>query len=204
MLHDQILYWFAIYLAVGIPVLILLRVMVYILDGPSPYGGVLHEIMQEIRGKERLTVRSMRLAAKISMFPLVLLIWPLVIGIVIQDRYFPSEHGWKPDPEAAFNCRRKHLVRVITPEAAEAQAWVVDPLGRVPDVPFGHLYPGWCALLAERQIGDSLWYFEVPGYTPEPDAEPQRHQYAVPRGAKRGYALVHSRKVRAEFVFEWD
>jgi len=204
MLRDQILYWFAIYLAVGLPSLILLRLMVYFLYGPSPYGGALDDIMQEIRGNGSLRVRSIRLAGKVLMFPLILLIWPLVVGLVLQYRFSSSGRDWKSDPEAAFHCKRSHLVRVVTPEAAEAAAFVVDPLGRVPDLPFGHLNAGWRALLADRQIGDSLWYFEVPGHTPAPDAEAQRHQYAVPRGTKRGYALVQSRKVRAEFVFEWD
>jgi hypothetical protein len=74
----------------------------------------------------------------------------------------------------------------------------------VPDLPFGHLNAGWCALLASRQSGDTLWYFEVPGYTPGPKDTPHRHQWSVPQGAKHGYALVQSGKVRAEFVFEWD
>ena len=73
----------------------------------------------------------------------------------------------------------------------------------LPDLPFGHLNAGWRALLADKQVGDTLWYFEMPGYTPEPDESPQR-QLSVPRGAKRGYALVQSSKVRKEFIYEWD
>lgn len=74
----------------------------------------------------------------------------------------------------------------------------------LPPQTFGHLNAGWRALLADRQLGDTLWYFEIPGYTPDPEHTPQRHQWSVPQGAKRGYALVQSGKVRAEFIFEWD
>ena len=185
MLANQMLYWFGIYLAIGLPVLVLLRLLGAIRTKLQPAGEMYRAIMADLRSKESRRVRWTRFAKEILMYPLILLIWPLAIVIFIQSVCFPSNGHWTPDPEAAFNCRRQHLVRVVAPEAAEAEAKVVDPLGRAPDLPFGHLNAGWHALLADRQIGDSLWYFVVPG-------------------AKRGYALVHSSKVRKEFVFEWD
>ena len=204
MLANQILYWFGIYLAVGLPVLVLLRLLGARRTKLQPAGEMYRAIMADLRSKESRRVRWTRFAKEILMYPLILIIWPVVLVIFILDMYFSSKDHWKPDPEAAFNCRRQHLIRVVAPEAAEAEAKVVDPLGRVPDLPFGHLNAGWHALLADRQIGDTLWYFEVPGYTPEPEESPQKHQWSVPRGAKRGYALVQASKVRKEFVFEWD
>ena len=185
MLANQILYWFGIYLAIGLPVIVLLRLLGAIRTKLQPAGEMYRAIMADLKGKESRRVRWTRFAGEILMYPLILIIWPVVLVIFILDMYFSSKDHWKPDPEAAFNCRRQHLVRVVAPEAAEADAIVVDPLGRVPDLPFAHLNPGWHALLADRQIGDTLWYFEVPG-------------------AKRGYALVQSGKVRKEFVFELD
>jgi hypothetical protein len=201
---NLMLHWFGIYLAVGLPVLILLRVLAAIKSKLRPTGSMLREIMQELHGKDSPRVKWTRVAGQLLMYPLILLIWPVVIWIVIQDQWFSSKTDWKPDPEAAFNCRRQHLIKVVVPDAAEADAKVVDPLGRVPDLPFGHLNAGWRALLANRQIGDTLWYFHIPGDSPESEALPPTHQWAVPRGAKRGYALVQSGKVRAEFIFEWD
>ena len=75
----------------------------------------------------------------------------LAIWIVLQDQFFAPQNNWKPDSQDAFCWQLKHLLRVVSPEAA-----------------------------------------------------PMRHQWSVPGGAKRGYALVQSGKVRAEFVFEWD
>ena len=204
MLTNPILYWFAIYLAVGLPMLVLLRLLGAMRTKLQPAGEMYRAIMADLRSKESRGVRWTRFAREVLMYPLVLLIWPVAVVAVIQSLCFPSNGQWKPDPEADFNCRRKHLVRVISPEAAEAEARVVDPLRRVPELPFGHLSAGWRALLADKQIGDTLWYFEIPGYTPEPDESPQKHQWSVPRGAKRGYALVQSSKVRKEFIFEWD
>jgi hypothetical protein len=185
MLANQILYWFGIYLAVGLPVVVVLRLLGAIRTKLQPAGEMHRAIIADLRSKESRRVRWKRFAGIILMYPLILLIWPVVLVILILDMYFSSKDHWTPDPEAAFNCRRQHLVRVVAPEAAEAEAKVVDPLGRAPDLPFGHLNAGWHSLLADRQIGDSLWYFEVPG-------------------AKRGYALVQASKVRKEFVFEWD
>jgi hypothetical protein len=204
MFTNQILYWFSIYLAVGLPVLVLLRLLGARRTKLQPAGEMYRAIMADLRSKESRRVRWSRFAQEILMYPLVLVIWPVVLVMLILDMYFSSKDHWTPDPEGAFNCRRQHLERVVSPEAAEVEAKVVDPLGRVPDLPFGHLNVGWHALLADRQIGDTLWYFEVPGYTPGPDESTQGHQWSVPRGAKRGYALVQSRKVRNEFVFEWD
>ena len=185
MLAKQILYWFGIYLAIGLPVLVLLRLLGAIRTKLQPAGEMYQAFMADLRSEESRRVRSTRFAKEILMYPLVLLIWPVVLVILILDMYFSSKDHWTPDPEAAFNCRRQHLIRVVAPEAAEAVAKVFDPLGRAPELPFGHLNAGWHALLADRQIGDTLWYFEVPG-------------------AKRGYALVQASKVRKEFVFEWD
>ena len=204
MFTNQILYWFSIYLAVGLPVLVLLRLLGARRTKLQPAGEMYRAIMADLRSKESRRVRWTRFAKEILMYPLVLFIWPVVLVLLILDMYFWSKDHRKPDPEAAFNCRRQHLVRVVSPEAAEAEAKVVDPLGRAPELPFGHLNAGWHDLLADKQIGDSLWYFEIPGYKPGPDETPPKHQWAVPRGAKRGYALVQSSKVRNEFIFEWD
>lgn len=196
--------WFCIYLATGVAAILITRLVVFIImrkrDRPSEG---LRNIFKAMRDTRQQPIKWKDLAEQYLLFvPLIFLLWPLAFGMVLKDRFYPTV--WKPDPEDAFACHRKHLVRVVSPDAAEAEAKVVDPLGRVPDLPFGHLNAGWRALLANRQLGDLLWYFEIPGYTPGPEAPPQRHHWSVPQGAKRGYALARSGKVRAEFVFEWD
>ena len=201
---TRIMYWSGVYMTTGFVTLLLVRFLLSFKTSLPSFGSLLREIRQELEGEGSRRVRWTRFAEKVLMFPLVLLIWPLVIWIVFQDQFLSPKNNWKPDPEDAFHCHRKHLIRVVSPDAAQVEAKVVDPLGRMPDLPFGHLNAGWHDLLADRQIGDTLWYFEIPGCTPEPETAPQRHQWSVPRGAKRGYALVQSSKVRKEFVFEWD
>lgn len=204
MLLETTLYWFYIYLATGVPALLVTRLLVFIImrkRGKASEG--MRNILKAMKAAYPRSIKWKELAEQFFLFvPMIFLLWPLAIVIGLKEYLYPEV--WKPDPEAAFTCRRHHLVRAVSPDAAQAEARVVDPLGRVPDLPFGHLNAGWRALLADKQVGDTLWYFEVPGYTPDPDDTPQRHPWSVPQGAKRGYAWVQSGKVRAEFVFEWD
>jgi hypothetical protein len=190
--------WFGIYLAIGAVTLVSVRSIVLWVQQPKPVSAWVREVYQlmkkpQVERSFWATHREM-----LIFLPWIWLCWPLSVAIGVKLALFPSE--WKPDPQAAFTCKRKHLVREVTPGAAEKDATVFDPLGRVPDLPFGHLHAGWCALLANRQKRDKLWYFEVPGDAARDDGT----QWPVPQGAKQGYALVRKGKVQAEFVFEWD
>jgi hypothetical protein len=198
MLPSNILYWFGIYLATGVAALFTMRLLVSITEAPDQPSQWVKDVVQMVREVKHNANNWKKHLEKLIFLPLMLLLWPVAIVIVLFEIF--RQDRWKPDPEAAFTCRRQHLVQVVTPEAAQAEAKVFDPLGRVPDLPFGHLTAGWCALLAGKQEMDELWYFEVPGNEPEPDDQ----QWPVPQGARRGYALVRSGEVRADFVFEWD
>lgn len=190
--------WFGIYLAIGSVTLVSVRAMVLWVQEPKPVSAWVREVYQLMKkphGQRSFWATNREM---LIFLPWIWLCWPLSVVIGVKLALFPSE--WKPDPQAAFTCQRNYLVREVTPEAAEIDASVFDPLERVPDLPFGHLNAGWCALLANRQKRDKLWYFEVPGDTARDDGT----QWPVPQGAKRGYALVRKSKVQAEFVFEWD
>ena len=202
MSFNNILFWFGIYLITGVVALLAVRLWVRMTDKPDPRTQWVRDVVRMVRELPGKTAELKKNRDVLIFAPWILLFWPLAFVIGVKERISPTV--WKPNPEDAFACHRQHLVRLVSPDAAQADAKVADPLGRVPDLPFGHLNAGWCAFLAGRQPKDKLWYFEIPGYTPGPDDTPQRHEWSVPRGAKRGYAWVRSRKVRAEFVFEWD
>lgn len=205
MFLTDAMYWFAIYLASGVVVLLVTRLAITLTRKPGKRSQWPRDVMRAIADTRSNRIKLQEIAQKLLFTPLILLLWPVAVGMVIQALFFCGNNKpWTPDPEDAFTCHRKHLVRVVSPHAAQVEAHIVDPLDRVPAQPFGHLNAGWTALLATMEPADTLWYFEVPGYTPGPDDLPQRHQWSVPQGARRGYALVQSGKVRAEFIFEWD
>lgn len=129
----------------------------------------------------------------------VLLAWPVVFIVLIADGYrlFRSRYV------ATFWYAQDHLQNQSTIEAAELSAKVLYPLQRTPDVPFGHLNPGWIAFLQEKKEGYVLYAFTSPGYPP---AEPWESgpKWSTYRYRKLGYAWVKSGKIKAEFIYEWD
>lgn len=88
---TQMLHWFGIYLAIGLPTLVLLRICTAIKTKVPPTGSMLREIMQGLQGKDSPRVKWTRVAGQLLMYPLVLLIWPVAVLIVIQDQCFSSE-----------------------------------------------------------------------------------------------------------------
>ena len=189
--------WFAVYLFVGVGVLIAIRLMVAKVTG---FTQALCEVMAML-GVMRGEGPLLKGVLKVALFlPLAVLVWPAAVWVVVQYHFFPGA-AWPVDPEAAFTCRRQHLVKVVTPVMAEAEGVVVDPLGRAPGLPFGHLNGGWLGFLAKRKRWEKLWYFEVPGVV----APATSDRVDAPSGPRmRGFAWVKGRKVQSEFVFEWD
>jgi hypothetical protein len=73
-----------------------------------------------------------------------------------------------------------------------------DPLGKVPNLPFGHLNKAWGRLLAEMtEPADQLWSFFIPK---DSDFGP----YRSVSGDVRGYAIVRKGKIVGELVVESD
>ena len=132
--------------------------------------------------------------------------WPLLPPVILWDLsrpYYEREmFRFQNNPADQFMCQRFHLTKQVTPEQAEADNLHIDPLGRVPSDPFGHLHPGWLAFLSKKTAKLNLWEFEIP-----------EDRYEVPKWFRReklsglsvkGYALARGKSVRAEFFTEWN
>jgi hypothetical protein len=61
-----------------------------------------------------------------------------------------------------FKVTREHLREVQSIESIETGARVFDPLGAVPDLPFGHLNAAWEKLKSGMQPGDTVATFIAP------------------------------------------
>jgi len=135
-----------------------------------------------------------------------IIVWPLLPPVILWDLsrpYYEREmFRFQNNPADQFMCQRFHLTKRVTPEQAEADNLHIDPLGRVPSDPFGHLHPGWLAFLSKKTAKLNLWEFEIP-----------EDRYEVPKWFDRkklvgfsvkGYALVRGKSVRAEFFTEWN
>lgn len=130
-------------------------------------------------------------------FGLLSVAWPVfVLWMLIHIS--SAEANWRSKlPEASFTCQPTYLRKAVTLVEAQIMGTVIDPLGRAPALPFGHLNAGWLAFLAKESEGFVLWYFDVP-HTPAANGKSDQPDLL----RQRGLAWVKSRKIKAEFVFE--
>ncbi|TIC80292.1 hypothetical protein [Crenobacter intestini] len=95
-------------------------------------------------------------------YALVLPFWP----VLVLWQLWPTPP--KPLPvEPVFAVLPEHLQQQLSIAEIEAREKVFDPLGAVPDLPFGHHNALWRSFLAKREEHDELWSFEAnwqPGY----------------------------------------
>ena len=128
----------------------------------------------------------------------VLLGWPgfliwLPFGIA-QDK---RNKAWQALPD--FDCAPEYLVAEVNPIDAELASYVIDPLGTVPPVPFGHLNQGWVNFLADMTDDrDEMWSFYIPK-----GGKVGKDQFET-TSETRGYAKVRDGKILAEFITERD
>jgi len=135
------------------------------------------------------------LAMGLSLMALFAPLWASARGPVVTH----------PHLEDDLHCQRQHIVKLLTPEEAEREEWVFDPLGRAPNAPFGHLAQGWRSFLELNQPGFQLWSFKVPGRFPSFKAKSDHtREWSVAQGEKMGYVWVHKGKIKAEFLTQWD
>lgn len=101
----------------------------------------------------------------------------------------------KPD----FNCLPVHLITKVDPHDAEITSYVIDPLGTVPPLPFGHLNQGWVNFLAEMlEPDDEMWSFYIPK-----GGKCGKHRFTASSDI-RGYAKVRNGEILGEFITESD
>jgi hypothetical protein len=128
----------------------------------------------------------------------VLLGWPaflawLPFGIA-QDK---RNKAWQALPD--FDCAPEYLVAQVNPIDAEIASYVIDPLGTVPSLPFGHLNQGWVNFLADMTDDrDEMWSFYIPK-----GGKVGKYQFET-TSETRGYAKVRDGKILAEFITERD
>ena len=124
--------------------------------------------------------------------------WPAFL----VNAYFQSKRNaaWeiernKPD----FNCAPEYLIAEVNPIDAEIASYVVDPLGCVPPLPFGHLNAGWVKFLSDMtDEADEMWSFLVPKGS-------EHGKYKFPATSDiRGYAKVRNGEILGEFITESD
>lgn len=111
-------------------------------------------ILPALTPRERL----LRFLEPIIAFPVCVAIWPIAVLWMVEGKRFSER---LPEP-VEFKVTREHLREVLPVGSIEADRRVFDPLGAVPDLPFGHLNPAWEKLKAGMQPGDEVSTFLAP------------------------------------------
>ena len=209
MLADWAL-WLCIYLGAGAALLLALRWVISatgVGDRRTPWVRQMMQAVQDMQGPKTVDWRSVR--RQLVLVPLIWLVWPLALGIGIREAFFPSQPRYAPpDPQEAFAYRHASRSKEVTQAQAQLLGEIApDPLGRTPDLPFGHLNPAWRALLECMHSADTLRYFEIaaaPGAVGAAGAANAvgHSPKTTPGAAQRGLAVVRGQRVRSEFIFE--
>jgi hypothetical protein len=118
--------------------------------------------------------------------------WPIAIFMKLKDMLgMDSYSGASADEQREFSVGRDDLQEKLSIEVIEARERVIDPLGAVPAVPFGHLHSAWKAFLEGMGPDDALWSFSA-NWTRWGRKE-----------LREGYVIVRSDVVGAHFQTVW-
>ena len=210
--------WAFFYFGLGAIVVLMARFVVDLYDKRKTSGNFTRDAMKAYKAsypeqfskKERTPFLKMSYQEKLDIVfqAIAYLIWPFSILLLIVAAIFPQLLESKPmpyNPEDDLICKKEHLLKEVTVEQAESNSMVVDPLGRAPKEPFGHLAAGWREFLSQSEPGYKLWAFKVPGSFNTFDGSTKNgRQWSVAMGERVGFAWVHKRKIKAEFLTEWD
>jgi hypothetical protein len=197
---DSYLDWFIAYVLIGVITFPLLRLLVYVCHRKEAPSEWVKEVLAALEKDKPLKERVLKVLSWVGTAVVVVLVWPLTSCLVCHMLIFNKKatNQLIPD-EPRFTCNKDELVALVTPEEVEVTSYVSDPLGRSPNVPFGHLHQGWINFLSQLEPNDELWSFKTKGWTSD---DPRSPKYAWPTYVTSGYAIVRNKKIVADFASE--
>ena len=194
--------WIWLYAGIGLISFPVLRALVYIFHRKESPTAWAQEVKAALEKERSNSEQVKKILAWIGMLVVVTLIWPVTTLIAIYALFFDKQSNPRYNSdEDDFSCKKKDLVQLVNALQIESASYVTDPLGRVPNVPFGHLHKGWINFLAQLEATDELWSFKTKGWASD---SPNSPKYSRPRNVSSGFAIVRNKKIVAEFVCGWD
>lgn len=128
---------------------------------------------------------------------IILAAWPVFVIWAGHQKWKERQERLE-DRKPKFYCKSEYLISEVTPNEAERNSYIVDPLGMSPEIAFGHLNKAWCNFLSELEPTDELWLFLIP-----PDSMTGK-TYVRTKETIQGYARIRRKKIVGEFVFQSD
>jgi hypothetical protein len=97
--------------------------------------------------------------------------------------------GRTMDEDVPFSVAHSGLVERLSISEIEQREMVTDPLGAVPDLPFGHLHPAWKKFVEGVKPSDAIWSFSME-WKYSWGAEELRAGYVIVRNDKIGAYIL--------------
>ena len=147
--------WLLAYLALGAGIGLVLWVISRMRASNTPVSPLLASLRAPLTWRERFLEDVVVPALAVI---LMVLAWPIALGMVGAEIH-QSKRIERRQQGTDFRVRKRDLLALTTPETVAAQERVHDPLGAVPDLPFGHLHAVWQTFLDARPTDAQLWSF---------------------------------------------
>ncbi len=117
-------------------------------------------------------------------FTLMVPFWPVLVFFKVKMLvYGEPDRGSMDEPE--FAVTRDDLQTQLSLQEVEKREIVFDPLGAVPNVPFGHLNAAWRNFCEDMKSHDHLWSFTA-HWTNAWGNKEFRQGYVIERGEELG------------------
>jgi len=101
------------------------------------------EMMSAIENDKSTAEKRRKFFRNIAVGGLAIAAWPLTFTILVNELRSSRKNDREFNEEPEFVCKSKDLLEIVSATEVEANSKVLDPMGRVPDLPFGHLNKGW-------------------------------------------------------------
>jgi hypothetical protein len=121
----------------------------------------------------------------------IVVVWPVAIYMKGKE-VFSKKGSSALQEEREFAVERAHLHEPLTVPQIEAREVVEDPLGAVPNLPFGHLNEAWKTFIEGVAADEELWSFTAPWQTTWGRKE-----------IRTGYVVVHGGSPAKHFLTMW-
>jgi hypothetical protein len=178
------------YLAIG--VVVLLVVFISHRVSVKPEQDFTREIMEALHPERKVWHYRFLDKAIIPLLAamLVLVAWPA--AIYMKGKEMLATKKAEPELESdkkEFSVTDANLLRKISLEEIERLERIDDPLGAVPDAPFGHLNGAWMRFKSSLEPQDSIWLFSA-HWTADWGRRELREGYVIVRANGMGPHLL--------------
>lgn len=151
----------------------------------------IRELFDSVNRSIRNRVARLELLLGFIAFPIIAIgisvVWPYALYI----HYNAMRNKTKNEKARLLSVSRGDLIKRMSISEIEVMEEITDPLGAVPDLPFGHLNLAWEKFKSNAQADEEIWTFMV------------TWNRGWIKQECRGYALLRGNDVAHHFMTGW-